>query len=190
MKNKVLGLLAGMMVLAITTAKAQVSVNLHIGAWNPPPEYGDASYYYLPDVNSYYYVPTHQYVYLNGGNWVYRNTLPLRYNYYNINEGYKVAVYRPRPYRYYNYDRVHYARYRGVKNVIVRDRYYRPRTVIVNRNNYVSRGPGRGPVDNWNRGPGRGPGRDWGRGPGRGPEHGHRHGGPHGHGEGHGHGKH
>ncbi|MET3980172.1 hypothetical protein ABIB62_002487 [Mucilaginibacter sp. UYP25] len=141
MKRTILGMLAWMFILAasVTPAKAQVSVNLNLGTWSPPTEYSDANYYYLPDVNSYYYVPTHQYVYLNGNNWVWRNNLPARYNYYNINDGYKVAVYRPNPYRYYSYDRTRYARYRGVKNVIVRDRYYRPRTVVVNRNHYVNR---------------------------------------------------
>lgn len=134
-------MLASCFILAasVTQSKAQVSVNLNVGAWNPPAEYGDASYYYLPDVNSYYYVPTHQYVYLSGNNWVWRNTLPVRYNYYNINDGYKVAVYRPRPYRYYYSDRNRYARYRGVRNVIVRDRYYHPRTRVINRTHYVNR---------------------------------------------------
>ncbi|RYD89698.1 MAG: hypothetical protein EOP54_25175, partial [Sphingobacteriales bacterium] len=131
MKNKVLGMLAGIIILAAsaTQTKAQVSLNVNIGSWNPPVEYADASYYYLPDVNSYYYVPTHQYVYLSGNNWVWRRSLPPRYRYYNINNGYKVAMYRPRPYRYYSNDRVRYTRYRGTRNVIVRDRYYRPRAI-------------------------------------------------------------
>lgn len=155
---------------AITTeTKAQVSINLNIGTWNPPAEYADASYYYLPDVNSYYYVPTHQYIYLNGGNWVWRNTLPARYRYYNINNGYKVAMYRPQPYRYFTEDRARYARYRGVKNIIVRDNYY---TRIVN--------PGHG--NKWRGGPyfkpGRGPKGGFGPGgpPGHGFDHGHGHG--------------
>jgi hypothetical protein len=141
MKKLILGMLASCFILAasVTQTKAQVSVNLNVGIWNPPAEYADANYYYLPDVDSYYYVPTHQYVYLSGRQWVFRSSLPPRYSYYNINDGYKVAVYRPRAYRYYRNDRVHYARYRGVKNVIVRDRYYRPHTRVVNRTHYVNR---------------------------------------------------
>ncbi|MFD0794216.1 hypothetical protein ACFQZX_11345 [Mucilaginibacter litoreus] len=141
MKKTVFKTLAVILILGSSAlqTKAQVSVNLNIGTWNPPAEYADASYYYLPDVNSYYYVPTHQYIYLNGNNWVWRNTLPARYSYYNINDGYKVAVYRPHPYRYYYSDRTRYARYRGVKHVIVRDRYYRPRARVVNRVHYVGR---------------------------------------------------
>ncbi|WP_454802761.1 hypothetical protein [Mucilaginibacter phyllosphaerae] len=189
MKRTILGMLAGMMILAAsaTQTKAQVSVSLNVGTWNPPVEYADANYYYLPDVNSYYYVPTHQYIYLNGNNWVWRNSLPPRYNYYNINNGYKVAVYRPNPYRYYRNDRVRYARYRGVKNVIVRDSYYHPRTRIVNRVHYVNRGPGRGPDRHFSRGPRRRTDHNWNRGPGRGPGHGpdRRPGRGHGH-EGHG----
>lgn len=177
MKKSILSLLACIFMLgAITTeTKAQVSINLNIGNWNPPAEYSDASYYYLPDVNSYYYVPTHQYIYLSGGNWVWRNTLPPQYRYYNINDGYKVAMYRPRPYRYYADDRVRYARYKGVKNVIVRDNYY---TTVIK--------PGRGPKDKWRGGPefkpGRGPKGGFGPGRGNGP------GGPPGHDRGHGHG--
>ncbi|MBB5394191.1 hypothetical protein [Mucilaginibacter sp. AK015] len=141
MKKIILGMLASCFLLtaSVTQTKAQVNVSLNIGTWTPPAEYADANYYYLPDVNSYYYVPTHQYVYLSGGNWVWRNTLLARYSYYNINDGYKVAVYRPNPYRYYRYDRVKYARYRGVKNVIIRDRYYRPRTKVITHTRYVNR---------------------------------------------------
>ncbi|MBD1386864.1 hypothetical protein IDJ75_16385 [Mucilaginibacter rigui] len=141
MKKLILGMLASCFILAasVTQTKAQVSVSLNVGTWTPPAEYADASYYYLPDVDSYYYVPTHQYIYLSGNTWVWRNTLPVRYNYYNINDGYKVAVYRPRPYRYYYSDRNRYAHYRGVKNVIVRDRYYRPHGRVINRTHYVNR---------------------------------------------------
>jgi uncharacterized protein YfdQ (DUF2303 family) len=99
----------------------------------------------LPDVESYYYVPKHQYVYLDGGQWVFRNTLPTRYSGYNINNGYKVAVNRPRAYRYYTTDRTRYAKYKGThdRQVIVRDNY-RTRVVnrptrVVNRTHYVNK---------------------------------------------------
>lgn len=188
-KTKFLGVLAGVIGLAslATQTKAQVSLNVNICTWNPPATYADASYYYLPDVNSYYYVPTHQYIYMDGGNWVWRRSLPTQYNYYNINNGYKVAMYRDRPYRYFETDRVRYARYRGVKNVIVRDRFYRPGRVV-NNVTYIDRGPrGRGPKGWGPSGPGRGP-KGWGPGhgpggPGHGPG-GPGHGGP-GHGRGH-----
>ncbi|WP_090526385.1 hypothetical protein [Mucilaginibacter sp. NFR10] len=138
MKKLILGMLAGCFLLAasVTRTNAQVSVNLNVGLWNPPAEYAGINYYYLPDVESYYYVPTHQYVYLDGGNWVWRRSLPPRYASYNIATGYKVAVNRPRAYTYFTHDRDTYARYRGTKNVIVRDNY---RTRVMNRTHVVNR---------------------------------------------------
>ena len=138
MKKIILGLLAGVITLAVSTTetKAQVNVSVQIGAWNPPPAYTGVNYYYLPDVESYYYVPTHQYVYLDGGQWVFRPALPPRYASYDIRSGYKVAVNRPRAYTYYNVDRTRYARYRGVRNVIVRDHY---RTRVVNHTRVINR---------------------------------------------------
>lgn len=139
-------MLAGCFVLAasVTKVNAQVSVNVNVGLWNPPAEYAGVNYYYLPDVESYYYVPTHQYVYLDGGTWVRRAALPPRYRSYNIATGYKVAVNRPRPYTYFAHDRDTYARYRGTRNVIVRDNYHTRvvnRTHVVNRTTVVNRHP-------------------------------------------------
>ncbi|WP_345212968.1 hypothetical protein [Mucilaginibacter gynuensis] len=142
MKNLLKGLLAATVLLAATytSTKAQVSLSVNIGTWTPPPAYSTVNYYYLPEVESYYYAPTRQYVYLDGGNWVWRRSLPVRYNTYNINNGYKVAVYRDRPYRYFNNDRTRYVKYRGYRGngVVVRDRYVsRPR--VINRTHYVAR---------------------------------------------------
>jgi hypothetical protein len=146
MKKIILGMLAGCFILAasVTETKAQVSVNVNLGIWDPPAEYSGVNYYYLPDVESYYYVPTHQYVYLEGNSWVFRKSLPPRYSSYNIRNGYKVAVNRPRAYTYYNDDRARYARYRGTRDrqVIIRDHYHtrvvnRPR--VVNRTRYVNK---------------------------------------------------
>jgi hypothetical protein len=146
MKKLIFGMLAGCFVLAasVTKVNAQVSVNVNVGLWNPPAEYAGVNYYYLPDVESYYYVPTHQYVYLDGGTWVRRAALPPRYRSYNIATGYKVAVNRPRPYTYFAHDRDTYARYRGTRNVIVRDNYHTRvvnRTHVVNRTTVVNRHP-------------------------------------------------
>ncbi|MCR8560609.1 hypothetical protein KXD93_23340 [Mucilaginibacter sp. BJC16-A38] len=128
MKKIILNLLAAAFIIAISSAetKAQVSVGLSVGVntWTPPADYSDANYYYLPDVEGYYYVPTHQYVYMDGGRWVFRASLPPRYASYDIRTGYKVAVYRPHPYRYFSHDRVSYGRYTGHGGGgIMRDRY-------------------------------------------------------------------
>ncbi|RFZ84966.1 hypothetical protein DYU05_04995 [Mucilaginibacter terrenus] len=150
-----------------TKANAQVSVNLNVGLWNPPAEYSGVDYYYVPDIESYYYVPKHQYVYLDGGNWVWRNTPPPRYGSFNINNGYKVAVNRPQAYRYFTTDRVKYAKYKGnKKQVIVRNNYYNNNTRVVKVKH-----------DNGNH-------NGWGNGRGNGGGKGH------GGGNGHGHGKH
>lgn len=177
--------------LALTTgqAKAQVSLNINIGNWAPPAEYSAVDYYYLPDVESYYYAPRRQFVYLDGGQWVFRNTLPPRYRDYRLDRGYMVAVNRPRAYRYFSTDRAAYGRYRGLgRNTIIRGNSFR---TVKRVNVYRDHGPGRGPAHfkgSGGRGPG-GPGRGPG-GPGRGPGgHGHGPGGP-GHGGGHGHGRH
>jgi len=140
MKKILLGMLAGCFILAasVTPSKAQVHINVNLGVWNPPAEYSSVNYYYLPDVESYYYVPTHQYVYLDGGRWVFRSALPGRYRAYNIQTGYKVAVNRPRPYTYFNDDRVRYANYRGTRDrqVIIRDHY---NTRVVNHTRVIDR---------------------------------------------------
>jgi hypothetical protein len=171
MKKLILGMLASCFILAasVTQSKAQVSLNVNIGTWTPPPAYSDVEYYYLPDVESYYYAPRHQYVYLDRGNWVFRNSLPDRYRGYNINNGYKVAVDRPQAYRYFNTDRSRYAQYRGSnRQVIVRgnsDNGYRNDNGNDNRRGADKHGNDNG-HDNGNRGneKGHGGGHDNGHG--------------------------
>jgi len=133
MKKSIFSLLTALILLAVSSAetKAQVSASVSIGIWTPPPEYASVNYYYLPDVEAYYYVPTHQYVYLDGPSWVFRPSLPPRYASYNISTGYKVAVNRPRAYRYFSHDRRSYEHFRGRPGgTIVRDHYH---TRVINR---------------------------------------------------------
>ncbi|MCO5949081.1 hypothetical protein [Mucilaginibacter flavidus] len=133
MKKSIFSLLTALILLAVSSAetKAQVSASVSIGIWTPPPEYASVNYYYLPDVEAYYYVPTHQYVYLDGPSWVFRPSLPPRYASYNISTGYKVAVNRPRAYRYFGHDRRSYEHFRGRPGgTIVRDHYH---TRVINR---------------------------------------------------------
>jgi len=121
-------------------ATAQVSVNINIGSqptWGPV-GYDYVEYYYLPDIGAYYYVPTRQFIYLNGSNWVYANSLPSRYRTYNLYSGYKVVINEPRPYLKHSTYKVRYAKYKGVKG-----------NQGNNRNNskyktYKSRGNGKG----------------------------------------------
>jgi hypothetical protein len=102
----------------VNTSKAQVNVNINIGTqpeWGPS-GYDYAEYYYLPDIESYYYVPKHQFVYFSGNQWNFSPSLPAAYSNYDLYSGYKVVVNKPRAYRYFDDDRVRYARYKNYNN--------------------------------------------------------------------------
>ena len=67
----------GMMATSLP-AKASVDVVVNISSqplWGPV-GYDYVEYYYLPDLEVYYYVPAHQWVYLNGGRWIFATSLP------------------------------------------------------------------------------------------------------------------
>ncbi|MGI4021029.1 MAG: hypothetical protein ACRYFA_05945 [Janthinobacterium lividum] len=109
-------ILAGALVLSIHVGtQAQVSVNINVGsqpAWGPS-GYNHVDYYYLPDIESYYDVSTGQYIYQDGGRWIFANNLPSRYRGYDLYSGYKVVVNRPKPYLNFNRDRTNYGRYKN-----------------------------------------------------------------------------
>jgi hypothetical protein len=125
-KRLLVGIISSILLLCTTVeSKAQISFHLNIGTqpvWGPE-GYDQADYYYLPDIESYYSVSTHQFIYMNGGRWIYANNLPPRYANYDLYSGYKVVVNRPRPYLNFNQDRAQYARYRGYRGhqVVIRD---------------------------------------------------------------------
>ncbi|MEE1943997.1 hypothetical protein VRU48_02680 [Pedobacter sp. KR3-3] len=121
-----------MLGIASVSTKAQINVNINIGSqplWGPT-GYDYAQYYYLPDIESYYYVPKHQFVYLDGGRWIFSANLPARYNNYDLYNGYKVVINRDRPYLNFNDDRVKYVKYKnwGGRQMVIRNsddkRYY------------------------------------------------------------------
>ncbi|WP_153799572.1 hypothetical protein [Foetidibacter luteolus] len=106
-------------------AKAQVNVNINIGAqpvWGPV-GYDHVDYYYLPDIDVYYNVPQKQYVYFDNGRWMFASALPYRYRNYDIYRGYKVVINEPRPYLHNNVYRVKYKNYKNNfgRQVIIRD---------------------------------------------------------------------
>jgi len=114
-------LLAGAVFCGIALANpahAQISVSVNIGsqpAWGPT-GYDHVDYYYIPDIEAYYYVPRHQFVYQNGGRWVFANNLPPRYRNFDLYHSHKVVINEPRPYLRYAEHRRMYAQFRGERD--------------------------------------------------------------------------
>ena len=109
-------------------AQVRLGLNINLGVqpeWGPS-GYDRAEYYYLPDVDAYYNVRQRQFVYLEGGNWVFRSSLPGRYRNYDLYNGYKIVVNEPRPYMRANYYRTNYGKYKnwhGERQVVNRDHH-------------------------------------------------------------------
>lgn len=127
----------------IDNAKAQVSLNINIGAqpvWGPT-GYDHVDYYYFPDIDAYYYVPSGQYIYSNGGRWVWVNSLPPQYRNFDLYSAYKVVINEPRPYLRNNIYVTKYSRYKNYNGhqTIIRDsrdtKYY----VVKGHPNYNQR---------------------------------------------------
>jgi hypothetical protein len=159
-------LTASLLLFSIHGSKAQVNVNVNIGAqplWGPT-GYDVVEYYYLPDLQMYYYVPSHQFIYLNGSNWVYARSLPARYRGYDLYSGYKVVINEPKPYLHFDAHKVKYASYKGAKGkqVVIRDskepRYYVVKGHPGNANgHYKAEGGNKdGKENNGNKGKGKG----------------------------------
>jgi hypothetical protein len=99
--KKIILLLALCLIAALSQpAKAQVTLRVNVSTqpiWGPV-GYDHVEYYYLPDIDSYYYVPGHKYVYLEGGRWISRSSLPQRYSHYDMYNSRKVVINERRPY--------------------------------------------------------------------------------------------
>ena len=81
-------------------AQVRLGVNINIGSqpvWGPV-GYDRADYYYMPDIDAFYSIPNRQYIYEDGGRWIFSNSLPGRYRNYDLNRGYKVVINDDRPY--------------------------------------------------------------------------------------------
>ncbi len=109
-----------------TNAQVRLNVNVNIGnqpVWGPV-GYDYVEYYYLPDIDVWYNVPNRQYIYLDGGRWIFAASLPGRYRGFDLYGSYKVVVNDPRPYLRADVYRVKYKEYKGWKGprqVIIRD---------------------------------------------------------------------
>ena len=97
------------------SAQVQVGVSFNLGiqpAWGPT-GHDYAEYYYMPDIEVYYHVPQHRFYFYEGGNWIYRSSLPNRYRDYDLYNSYKVVVNQRQPWRNHSSFRTKYASYKG-----------------------------------------------------------------------------
>lgn len=80
--------------------------------WAPPYVSG-VRYYYLPDIEAYYDLSNQDFVYLDNGQWLFSRTLPSIYSWYDLYDGFSVAlnfnVYQPWMHNQYYVS--HYPRY-------------------------------------------------------------------------------
>ncbi len=136
---KLFVLVVGLFIAGST--QAQVSISFNLGAppqWAPVENY-NAHYYYLPDVESYYDVDARMFIYLNGGNWVHRSALPLRYRNYDLYHGYKVVMsdyHGNQPYANFRDYKVKYGKgYHGQPQKSIGDRPGRSNRQSMERNN-------------------------------------------------------
>lgn len=118
-------IVSGMIVSQKSDAQVSVGINVNIGsqpAWGPV-GYDHVDYYYMPDIDVYYNVPQRQYIYLDGGRWMYSTALPMRCRNYDIYRGYKVVVNEPRPFMRNDFYREKYRNFRGYygRQVVLRD---------------------------------------------------------------------
>src|SRR5215217_7170695 len=119
-----LALAAGTVAMTPAISQAQVSISFNIGnqpLWGPT-GYDYAGYYYMPDIDAYYNVGNQQFIYMDGGQWVNRPSLPPRYRNYDLYGSYKVVINDRDPWLRNDYYRRQYRSYRGRRNqAVIRD---------------------------------------------------------------------
>ncbi len=111
-------IIAAILILFLSgTAFAQVTIVIGTPPLWGPVGYSNVQYYYLPDVESYYDVHNSRFIYYEGGNWVHRKYLPLRYRRYDLYGGYKVVMadyHGDKPYANFKQYKIKYAKgYKG-----------------------------------------------------------------------------
>lgn len=78
-----------------------------------PPYYSGARYYYLPDIETYYDLASHEFIFLNNGQWNYSPEFPSIYGNFDLNNCFSVVldvnVYQP--WMHHHYYVSHYPRY-------------------------------------------------------------------------------
>lgn len=110
-------------------AQSQVNVNISLQSLWGPVGYDYIDYYYLPEADIFYSVPTREFIYWNGGRWVFATNLPGQFN-IDLYSTYKVVVNEPKPYLQHDRYVERYAQYKhgGPHQITIRDsddeRYY------------------------------------------------------------------
>ena len=111
-----LSLLIAVTIPAISHAQIHITIRANIGSqplWGPV-GYDRADYYYMPEIETYYSVSRHQYVYMQGGRWIFSASLPYQYRNYDLYRGYKVVINDdPSPYRHHETYKTKYTGYRN-----------------------------------------------------------------------------
>lgn len=107
-------LLASVLFITFSPAQAQVQTTVTLPDWGVA-ESDNATYYYIPDIESYYDTRTGNYVYMNDGKWMTTKTLPIAYKDYDLYSGYKVVMTDDKaPFADYENMKVKYAKgYKG-----------------------------------------------------------------------------
>jgi hypothetical protein len=95
-----------------TYSTGTVQTNYDNPRWAPP-YYSGARYYYLPDIETYYDLASHEFIFLNNGQWNYSSDFPSIYANFDLNNCFSVVldvnVYRP--WMHHHYYVSHYPRY-------------------------------------------------------------------------------
>lgn len=103
-------LLAVIAVMAFFPAQSQIKTTVTLPGWGVA-GHDDATYYYIPDIETYYDVRTGNYVYMDDGKWTKTTTLPVAYKDYDLYSGYKVVLTNPNePFADFDKIRVKYAK--------------------------------------------------------------------------------
>lgn len=124
-KNILISAIILSLLFAFNVSHAQVSVSLNIGVqplWGPV-GYDYVDYYYMPQYEVYYDVPHSQFVYFEGGHWLFAAKLPARYGRVDFYSTYKVVINEHNAYMHFKEHQVKYVEYKHVqhKEVAIRD---------------------------------------------------------------------
>jgi hypothetical protein len=94
----------------------RVEVKMHIIPPPWAPNYDNINhihFYYLPDIECYYDVWTHDFIYLEDGEWMFGAVLPPYYSWFDLNNAFVVVLDHrvQRPWMHFPYYVEHYPRY-------------------------------------------------------------------------------